>query len=117
MKTLEQLASTAEEWISSRYGVVRGHPEWRALVEAFEAGQASARAACRAEALEEAAQDKADAAAYRWLRDHGNPSNDPINPQRGLTLAVDGAVKLHMVFWCTREQLDDAIAAAIREMK
>lgn len=35
------VADDAEQWLQRRFGVVRGHPEWRALVEAFNAGRAA----------------------------------------------------------------------------
>ncbi len=54
----QEPATNAEEWLRTRYGPVRGHAEWRALIEAFNAGRAAAAvnqelvAAMRIEALD-----------------------------------------------------------------
>jgi len=37
----QEPANDAEAWLQTRFGVVRGHPEWRALMEAFNAGRAA----------------------------------------------------------------------------
>jgi hypothetical protein len=37
---------TAEEYLRALYGAYRGHYEWRALEEAFNAGAAAEREAC-----------------------------------------------------------------------
>ena len=39
------VSANAEDWLRERFGVVRGHPEWRALAEAFDAGKALAQPA------------------------------------------------------------------------
>ena len=38
------LPADAAEWLRQKYGAERGHPDWRALAEAFEAGKAPPRA-------------------------------------------------------------------------
>lgn len=37
----ERETPPAEKWLRERYGAYRGHPSWRALEEAFQAGRAS----------------------------------------------------------------------------
>lgn len=37
----EKPRASAEEWLRSRYGAYRGHPAWRELEEAYNAGAAS----------------------------------------------------------------------------
>jgi hypothetical protein len=37
----QEPATNADDWLRSRYGSVRGHAEWRELIEAFNAGRAS----------------------------------------------------------------------------
>ena len=47
----------AEEWVRNRYGVVRAHPEWRGLCEAFNAGRSAALAAPQWQPIETAPRD------------------------------------------------------------
>lgn len=53
-----RMARTAEEYLRARYGAYRGHYEWRALEEAFNAGAAAEREAC-AKVCDELADDAA----------------------------------------------------------
>lgn len=56
-----EAVTDADEWLRQRFGVVRGHPEWRALVEAFNAGRA-------APAAPAAAPAQAEPVAWQWRR-------------------------------------------------
>lgn len=62
----EAVPTDADEWLRQRFGVVRGHPEWRALVEAFNAGRAAPAAPAAAPAPAEAVQIEALAHRIAW---------------------------------------------------
>ena len=64
--------------------------------------------------LEKAEQD---AERYRWLRDTGTQGFSNGVPQRGVTIAMDGSVKLHFVYWMTQQQLDKSIDEAMEASK
>lgn len=58
-----------------------------------------------------------DAERYRWLRDTGSNGFSDGVPQRGLTVATEGSVKLHFAYWMTAEQFDKTIDAAMEASK
>ena len=69
------------------------------------------------ELLDRLEKAEKDAERYRWLRDTGTQGFSNGVPQRGVTIAMDGSVKLHFVYWMTQQQLDKSIDEAMEASK
>lgn len=67
-----RMARTAEEYLRARYGAYRGHYEWRALEEAFNAGAAAEREACALEVEKAGMEGYGTLAAAAAIRARGN---------------------------------------------
>lgn len=89
-----------------------GHPS-RPLAEFIAAANPAAILAL----LDRLEKAEKDAERYRWLRDTGTQGFSNGVPQRGVTIAMDGSVKLHFVYWMTQQQLDKSIDEAMEASK
>ena len=108
-KLIERLRNTPN-WQRESYG------DWKQGTVHYDRAPFEAADAIEA-LLDRVEKAEKDAERYRWLRDTGTQGFSNGVPQRGVTIAMDGSVKLHFVYWMTQQQLDKSIDEAMEASK